>query len=232
MKSIFGILLTLSLVFILACNKDEDNSGPAKYMVVYASPGAPPADLLVENQKVNTAPLNYLDNTGYLDIISGGRNFKLTQTGSTTAISEAQYVITANINFSLYFYDNPSAGVRNFAVVDELIPPSGGKAGLRFFHLSPGGPTSVDVGRLNGTTFTNIFRDRNFENSFSIDSTRKFIQVDAGIYDFDVRVAAGSVSVLTRTNVNLEVGKIYTMYLRGIFNSTATPPDLEFIAHN
>lgn len=232
--STLKFLFTISLLIVLipACNKDDDEpSGPSKYMIVYASPGGAPADLLVENQKVNTAPLTYPGNTSYLDVLSGGRNFKLTRTGTTTTISEVQYVVPPNINFSVYFYDNPAA-IKNFAVLDELTSPPGGKARLRFFHLSPGGPTSVDVGRLEGTNFTTLFADRNFENTFSIDSTRRFIDVDAGVYDFDMRISAGSVSVLTRTGVNLEVGKIYTMYFRGIFNSASTPPALELIQQN
>jgi hypothetical protein len=233
-KSILKVLFAfcLLLALISSCNKDDDApSGPAKYMVVYASPGGPAADLLVDNQKVNSAPLNYPVNTSYLDVLSGGRNFKLNQTGTNTLIAEAQYVVPPNINFSVYFYGAPTS-IKSFAVLDDLSSPPGGKARLRFFHLCPAGPSSVDVGRLEGTNFTNLFPDRNFETNFSVDTTRKFIDVDAGVYDFDVRVGAGSISVLTRTGVNLEVGKIYTMYLRGIFNSPATPEALDFIQNN
>jgi Domain of unknown function (DUF4397) len=234
MKSILKVLVAFTLVvlFLPSCNDDEPEAGSAKYMIVYASPGAPSADVLVETQKVNSAPLDYPGNTGYLDILSGGRNFKLTQTGTTTLISEAQFVVPPNINFSIYFYDNPTAGVRSFAVLDDLNQPPGGKAHLRFFHLSPGGPTSVDVGKLSGSTFTTLFNDRGFETTLNVETSRKFIAVDAGNYDFDVRIGSVPVSVLTRPNVNLETGKIYTIYLRGIFNSTATPPDLEIIQHN
>ncbi len=213
-----------------ACKKSGDDSGPARYMIVYASPGAPAADVLVENQKVNTSPLNYSDNTGYLDIVSGGRNFKLTEAGTTIAIAETQFIIPPNINFSIFFYDNPGV-IKNFAVLDDLNLSQGGKAFLRFFHLSPGGPT-LDVGTISGGSFIKLFTNRSFETAFSTDTTRKFIAVDAGNYEFDFRITSVAISVLKVNNVNLEVGKIYTIFVKGAFSSTNPPPDLEIIQHN
>jgi hypothetical protein len=100
-------------------------------------------------------------------------------------------------------------------VEDNLAAPASGKAHIRFFHLSPDAP-GVDVGVLNGSTFTPVFANRSFETQTSAATNAAFTPVDAGTYTFQVRVAGTSTVALNIPGVTLEAGKIYTVFARGL----------------
>ena len=203
-----AVLLIAAMIFF-ACKKEDNGGDVASIRVVYAVPAGAAADVLIDGQKVNSAVLNYPNNTGPITISSGSKNFKLVQTGTSNLIAETGYTVPKGISFSLFFYDNPSV-IKSFAVEDPITGTSG-KSAIRFFNLSPGSP-SLDGGTITGTTFTRLFSNRGFENSASIDSTQNFITLDPGTYDFDFRIASTSISVQTVSGVILEAGKNYTLF--------------------
>ena len=94
MKKFFWIfLLVLSVsssLFLTSCNDDDDDDNDvinAKVMVVHASPDAPGVDILVDDTKVNTAPLTFPNNSAYLDVTAGVRNVKVNVAGATPAVT-------------------------------------------------------------------------------------------------------------------------------------------------
>src|SRR5690606_25594351 len=104
----------------------------------------------------------------------------------------------------------------------NLTTPAAGKAHVRFLHLSPGAP-AVTIGVLTGTTFTPVFSNRAFETAATATANQGFTPVDAGTYNFDVRLTDGTTSVLAVNNIALQAGKIYTVFARGIVGNTTSP---------
>ena len=232
MKSTTIFLATAALLFsslaFVSCKKEKKEE--ARVLVTHASPDAPGVDLLVDNQKVNASALTFPNSTGYLTVTAGTRNIKVNAAGTTTTVINADVPFTKDKNFSLFAY-NQLASIGAVLVEDDLTTPASGKAHVRFFHLSPGAP-AVTVGVLAGSTFTPVFSNRAFETQATATANQAFAPVDAGTYTFDVRVAGTTTSVLTLTGINLQAGKIYTVFARGIVGNTTSPLGASIIAHN
>lgn len=222
-----SVVLLFSLLFV-SCKKEKTET--ARVLVVHASPDAPGVDLLVDNSKVNSAALTFPNNTGYLSVNAGTRNIKVNASGTTTTVINADIPFTKDKNYSLFAF-NQLASIGAVLVEDNLAAPASGKAHIRFFHLSPGAP-AVTVGVLSGSTFTPVFSNRAFETQTSASANQAFTPVDAGTYNFDVRVAGTTTSVLSLTGINLQAGKIYTVFARGIVGSSSTPLNASIITHN
>lgn len=227
-----GLGAALMLFSVTACDKDDDTmeTANARVLVVHASPDAPAVDLLVDNVKVNSAALAYPANTGYLDVASGTRNFKVNAAGTTTTVINADVPLMENMAYSVFAYDRV-AQIKPLVVMDNLATPAAGKAHIRFLHLSPGAP-AVTIGVLNGSTFAPVFSNRSFETAATATANQAFTPVDAGTYTFDVRLTDGTTSVLTVPNIALQAGKIYTVFARGIVGNTASPLSASLIVHN
>ncbi len=220
-------MLFSSLAFV-SCKKEKKEE--ARVLVTHASPDAPGVDLLVDNQKVNATALTFPNSTGYLTVNAGTRNIKVNAAGTSTTVINADVPFLKDKNYSLFAY-NQLASIGAVLVEDDLTAPASGKAHVRFFHLSPGAP-AVTVGVLNGDVFTPVFSNRSFETQATANANQAFTPVDAGTYTFDVRVAGTSNSVLTLTGINLQAGKIYTVFARGIVGNSTTPLGVTIIANN
>jgi hypothetical protein len=222
MKQILSLLSSAALVLLfssalISCKKDKMKD-TSKVNVVHASPDAPGVDLLVDNLKVNTSPLTFPNNTGYLSVTAGTRNIKVNAAGTSTTVINADVPFTKDKNYSLFAF-NRLASISAILVEDNLATPASGKAHIRFFHLSPGAP-AVTVGVLIGDAFTPVFVNRTFETQTTATANQAFAPVDAGTYKFDVRVAGTTTSVLTLNNITLQAGKIYTVFANGIVGGT------------
>jgi Domain of unknown function (DUF4397) len=226
-------LLALS-IFAVSCKKDKDETpapATAKVNVIHASPDAPGVDLLVDNTKVNASALTFPNATGYLSVNAGTRNIKVNAAGTTTTVINADIPFTKDKNYSVYAI-NKLASIGAILVEDDLTAPATGKAHVRFFHLSPDAP-AVTVGVLNGGIFTGVFSNRSFETQTTATANQAFAPVDAGTYNFDVRLAGTTTSVLTLTGITLQAGKIYTVFAKGLVSgSGAQALGAQLITHN
>lgn len=224
------LLGTILLGLLTSCDDDDDILTYARINVVHASPDAPGVDLLVDNTKRNSTDLTYPNSTGYLSVLSGNRNLKINAAGTTNTVASATINFMQDKNYSLFAY-NTLAQIGLLAVEDNLTPPAGGQAHLRFFHLSPDAP-AVTVGTVaNGGTFSPVFSDRSFETQASATANRDFTPVPSGTYTFEVRVAGNT--VLTIPNILLQAGKIYTVFAKGLVAGVGTQAlSAEVIIHN
>lgn len=217
------------MAFLISCDKDETPQAMTSVNVIHASPDAPGVDLLVDNLKVNTAPLNFPEATGYLKVSAGTRNIKVNATGTSNSVINANLNFAADKYYSVYAY-NLLSSIGAFVVEDNLAVPAAGQAHIRFFHLSPNAP-AVTVGILSGTSFTPVFTDRSFETQATASANQNFTPVAAGTYTFDVQ-ASGS-SVLTLSNIVLQAGKIYTVFAKGLVNGTGSQAlGAQIVTHN
>lgn len=203
----------IALFTFSACKKDK-TPAKANVLVTHASPDAPGVDLLVDNVKVNSSALTFPNNTGYLQVNEGTRNIKVNASGTSTSVINADISFSGDKSYSLFAYKQ-LAQIGAILVADDLTTPASGKAHIRFFHLSPDAP-GVDVGILNGSTFTPVFANRSFETQTTASANAAFTPVNAGTYTFQVRVAGTSTAALTIPGVTLEAGKIYTVFARGL----------------
>ena len=219
-------LSTLALAFCLvlsSCSKDESTPSTSKAIIVHASPNAPDVDLLVDNNKQNSAAVPYLTNTGYLTLNAGSRNIKVNAAGSSTSVINANLNFDANANYTIFAIDSVSK-ISAIQLRDTLTAPATGKSHVRFVHLSPNAP-AVDIAVRGGSV---VFGNRTFKQ-FSA-----FTPLDAGDYNLDVRVAGTTTVALALPAIALQAGKIYTIYARGFLGVSSGNQALgaSIITHN
>ena len=219
-------LSTLALAFCLvlsSCSKDESAPSTSKAIIVHASPNAPDVDLLVDNNKQNSAAVPYLTNTGYLTLNAGSRNIKVNAAGSSTSVINANLNFDANANYTIFAIDSVSK-ISAIQLRDTLTAPATGKSHVRFVHLSPNAP-AVDIAVRGGSV---VFGNRTFKQ-FSA-----FTPLDAGDYNLDVRVAGTTTVALALPAITLQAGKIYTVYARGFLGVSSGNQALgaSIITHN
>jgi hypothetical protein len=209
--SLFASTLFLfTLTLVTSCKKEEDTpSTPtpkANVMVVHASPDAPGVDLLVDNTKVNSAALTFLNNTGYLQVNAGTRNVKVNAAGTTTTVIDANLGLEENKSYSV-FATGILSNISPLVIEDNLATPAAGKAHVRFIHLCPDAP-AVDI--AVASTGAVVFGNKSFRQYSD------FTPLDAGTYNLDVRPTGTAIPVLALPAITLEAGKIYTVYAKGL----------------
>jgi hypothetical protein len=213
MKKAFSILLSVVLavsIFTLSSCEDDEKITYANVLVTHASPDALGVDLLIDDVKVNTQPLTYPNNTGYLDAETGTRNIKVNVTGTTTTVINGNLDVEADKYYSVFAVDQVSE-ITAIVLVDDLTMPAAGKAHVRFVHLSPDAPAvDVAVASSGAVVFSNI----EFKESTA------FTPLDAGTYNLDVRVAGTSTVATVLPPITLQAGKIYTVFAKGFLEGT------------
>ena len=210
-KISYSILVMASALLFNACTKEEATvPETAQLMVVHTSPDAPGVDLLVDNATVNTTPLTFPNNTGYLNVFSGTRNLKVNVAGTTTTVINADVAFATNTAQTLFAIDSVSK-ISTLLLNDDLTAPAAGKAHVRFVHLSPDAP-AVDIALAGGGAV--VFPNVAFRGNTS------FTPLDAGTYNLEVRVAGTSTVALPLNGIALEAGKIYTVFAKGFLGGS------------
>lgn len=222
-------VLMMGLVIIsAACSKKKD-VGSGLLMIVNASPAFGPVDVNIDSKLVSGAGLASPGNTPYTPILEGSHEVRVLAVGGTTNLASLTLTTIANANQSLYIYDRPGS-LQQFAVEDQYTTPTAGQCNVRFFNLAPSTP-QLDIGILNGATFTPLYTNRVFEVSSNAATNAVFTSMAAGTYNFDMRVSGTGASIATANNVVLQSGKTYTIYARGISGSLVSPLGLTFLEH-
>lgn len=187
---------------------------------------------------VITSPRTLLSRTTY----AVGTNYTVFLTDPPTRAYA--YLITAT---------SDQGGIRTVTLVDNLAAPAAGNAKIRFVNLAPtatGGNTTYGIfNALTGTSpFSAVpqavpargYRSTSFTPPVVTGQPApvptnfaEFTEVPAGPYTLDVRSSATTPAIAgTALPTTFVAGKIYTLYVRGILNNTATPLGISVVTHN
>lgn len=214
----WAMLAVVPALFLAGCDDDDDGVDleidEAEVMVVHASPDAPGVDLLINDVKVNTAPLTFPNNTGYLELPAGRQNVKVNAAGTSTTVINANLDLQRDKDYTV-FAINTLANIEPLVLEDDLTDPAAGMAHVRFVHLSPDAP-AVDIAVQGGPV---LFSNRAFK------SATDFTPVAAGTYTLEVRPAGSTTAVLTIPNVALRDDTIYTAFARGFLQAPEGNPN-------
>jgi hypothetical protein len=244
-KQWLALVLLAAGTFLNGC-KDPEYPNPkpsttpalnSRILAVHASPDVPALNILVNNVPI-ASNLRYLQaSNGYANAAAGpaqlrgkaangtiggpvGANDLLFRAGAT---NQNNFNFVANTNYTVFITDvlnrprpteaggtNPG-GPQFLIVSDNLTAPAAGQAKVRFFHLAPDAPP-VWMNVVGGAT---LFANRAYR------AVTDFSGVNAGQYNLEVRTGSDTGPVvLLIPSVNLEAGKIYTIFARGLLNQT------------
>jgi len=217
-KKLRVMLMVAALVFVMMSCLDEDDSNdvqpvPVSYVSIYhASPDAPGLDVLVDERRINTNPVDYTDYSGYMNFYTGERNFKLSAVNAANTFVDTTFNLVEGTAYSLFVVDR-LASIETLLVTDSAAQPSEGKAMVRFINLSP----DADAVDVVSDKFEDggSFRNKNFKQGSA------FTEVDADTYSFQVKAAGTDNILVSAENVSLQQGGYYTILLRGFANPPA-----------
>lgn len=227
MKDFKIVSILFSAVLYFGC-KSASTPLPVQIRVTNASPDAPAFDLMLNNISV-VQSLQYGADSGYKKLLPGAYDMQLFQTGNTSPLFSNTLYLAANKYYSLFMVDSFKKLQLAF-IEDDFTPPPLDSMYIRYFDLSPNAP--IHNARFLNTADTFAFNDRAFNDELQSGKST-FIKMKAGNYCLQLTPTDTTLPFRTFDSVALAAGGVYTIYLKGFYDSTNTStPDKGIINHN
>jgi len=211
-----GVTLGLS-----SCSDDDIQTGESvNVKIVNAAESSPAQDVFIEDVKVNSSALGYLESTGYITTTNSGNNRKIESrtSGSADVFATEEEDLKSNRNYT-FFLTGTGSSADIEVTEDDLTAPASGKVKVRFVHVSSMSSEKVDI--YSGTTKIAAGVERG--------DVSRFQQLDGGITTIGVTTAGSTdnSAIKSLTIQNLDAGKIYTILIYG-----STEVNARVISHN
>lgn len=205
------------MTFLSSCLKNSSNtpSQPSSAVwVLQASPGSP--SLNVYFNTANQGAIAYAQGGWTPPVKVGNYNFSFVNSSTGDTVSQVQDSIQAGSYYSLVLYDTGS--MRKVMLFKDQSDQSQGNtdALVNFLQLSPDShPVTVNVDSVT------VFPQRTFADNVGNPNLSKFTGISQGTHSFTALNASNGDTLGTLSNVALQAGKIYTVFLRGLASHTS-----------
>jgi uncharacterized protein DUF4397 len=207
-RKLFSLLLAAS-AFTMACDDDDDNTGPdvadARVRVVHASPDAPNVDVLVDDA-VALPNVPYLGVSDYLDVPSGDRNFKVNAAGTATTVIDADANLAEDGKYTVI-----ASGLLNtiepLVVEDDDIAPAAGNVRVRAIHGAPSAP-AVDI--YVTAPGTDLTAETPVLTNVVFGQVADYLEAPAGTYQVRITPAGSKTVVIDSGSLTLGSGQVRT----------------------
>lgn len=217
--------MTYSLIFALAgittlftsClkNNSETNINQPDVValsVVNASPNSRGLNFLLDDAKVNTNPLSYLQGFSYINAYAGNRKVQVRDNAGSTVLATKTLSLVKN-TYNTLFITGTGIGADSVSFVfakDSLANPASGKVRVRFANLSTG-TAPLDLA-VDGQPA--MFTGKAYK------SVSDFIEINAlSSAKLVIKNHAGTV-IASLPGVTLSRDNIYTIYAKGYAAAT------------
>ena len=199
-------------VTLSSCLKSHDATPPtpvALLSVIQDSPGQPPLDFTLDGTRVNTNQIIYGGGLDYFRAFVGTRTAAFVKSGAGGVVFSDTLNLKQNFAYTLCLI-NKAATPGFLKLNDAITQPASGSANLRFVNLSPDA-NAVDLAVKDGAV---LVANKNFKGYSG------FASITGKTYSFEIRQAGTSTVLTTLTNVTINSGYVYTIYLRGLAGAT------------
>lgn len=212
-RSYKGLAIALiALTGLSSCSKDDNEvSASAFVRVVNSFEGSAPQDFYLDDKKQNTSAVAYTQSSSYVQTTNGTKTANFKTAGTATVNSSTSLTLDGGKYYTVY-YTGGTQSSASFTTTDETVASSANKAKVRFVHLSSAAAANVDLAIQGGAKIV---------NNLAYKTASTYQEVDAAT-NFQLFTAGSSTAALSLTGLNLQVGKIYTVYLTGSTNLTIT----------
>ncbi|WP_207427868.1 DUF4397 domain-containing protein [Pedobacter sp. SYSU D00535] len=207
-------LALFSIALLSSCNKNDDDfeePGTSTLRVVHAMPGTSSVSFYLNRQQV--AGLLYSQSTPYFAVYSGNNEVHITTGGTQNVLATGGIGLKQDSTYSFFITTVSATNDSTSAIIirDDLTAPSTGKAKVRFVHLIQNAP-ALDLATQGGNA---LFTNRSFR------SHTQFVEVNPGTVTFQIKDAGtNNVRASSAQPVNIQAGKIYTVWAEGNVNGT------------
>ncbi|MFA9397990.1 MAG: DUF4397 domain-containing protein, partial [Clostridiaceae bacterium] len=158
------------------------------------------------NDKIIAKNLAFSNFTEYIPVTKGMYNIKVYAVGTTKnpVIDQDVFLPGYKIFTIAAIGKLENISLKSISDTRKILKP--GKSMVRFIHLSPNAP-EVDVTLPDGKiVFDNV----------SYKEVTDYLEIEPGLYRFDVKLSSNGDNVLTVPNVRLKSDKIYSIYAIGL----------------
>jgi hypothetical protein len=183
--------------------------GDSCIQIIHASPDAPAVDVYLDGEEA-LADLAFGESSGWVAVASGDHKVQVTAADAEidTAVIDADVTLEAGAAYEvaatgLLAEITPQIYQANLS---ELGSDDDAMARIRVIHTSPDAP-AVDIAVKDGDVL--------IEN-LSFPESSDYLEVPAGTYDLEVRVAGTTDVALDLPGVALEGGMVYSVYAIGL----------------
>ncbi len=217
-KLLKGITLVLLSTFTFAaCKKNEEQKPTpvknARIALMISSPEANEVSFFVKDKKFSTAPLLYNTIVNYITVSEGSQELFFKNKDASLVVNQLTANLKSEGNYTLIFADK-SPKTAMFLIEDDLSDPEKDKAKVRFANLSPDAP-ALDL-YVNGKLETTL-SNKEFKQ------TSAFQNIDPGTtLKFELKEHGKTEVLATLENFHILSSKIYTIWARGLKESTTT----------
>ena len=175
--------------------------------IIHAVPNAPNVDVYV-NGSLLTSNLAFGKISKYITLTSGEYEFQLFVTGTYDKPLLSQTIpLIANANYTVSIVTLAN-NLFLFRLKYDNIPLNKSQAFLRFINLSSNAPL-LSLSLPNGIVL--------FNGAEYLETTG-YYQLSSGIYNFEVLLGSSEITTKYIKNITLDGGKLYTIYIIGLFN--------------
>ncbi len=213
-KSYKAIIAMLALsVFFASCLKKQDYTvvDISGLSIIHASPTTEKLDVYINNTRATPTDFAFGDKGDYLNAYSGNRKFDVTKKNVPLSLRTDMFMLAPTKGYSLFLIDKLE-NIKFLLLEDDLTKPTAGKAKIRFVNLSP------DAEALNLAIEgkpTDLFTNKAFKEYSTFET------IDAGNnLKFLIKNKTTGNTETTIADVNIEAGKIYTLYAKGLKATT------------
>jgi hypothetical protein len=222
------ILLMLPVLFIFGCdNEDDDNNDQPQLQssyvrVAHLSPDAPAVDVWVDGN-LTLEDVTYQGVSAFLELTEGSHEITVVAANTNTpAVIQETVTLAANASYTVAASGllNGTPALDAWILTDDRSPAMS-QSKVRFAHASPDAP-NVDVWAVGGTSplFANV----------SFRSAGSYLSVAPASIALEVRVAGTENVVVRFAPINLEAGRNYTIFAKGLANPGSNPNALSAYA--
>lgn len=213
MRTIALSALILGAILTVASCKKEDK-GNANVMFIHASPDGPAFDV-VQGDYIITG-VAYSGNSGYVNLKLENLNFDINKLGTDTNLLTISNPTWEKDKFYSVIFVDSSYKIDKVLMSDNFSTPATGKSLIRFINASP------NAGALDffvqGDTVP-LFENRAFVGTDFVTGVSPFTEVNAGLYNFELRQSDSTFAASNATNINLQSGKVYTLMAKGFYTA-------------
>lgn len=217
-----ALVLVAASLFTACRRNDSATPASANLMVIHASPDAPAVGIKIDTSFVKGSMVTYPGNTGYLKVNSGKRNLSLVDAMTKANVLPSDSVNLGPNKFYSLFAINVADSLEYLFAEDVFPAKDTTLAYVRLMHLSPDAP-AVDI-----TASSSSFRT---DAPLAFKQSTGFLPIPQGTYQFNVRTAGTQFNILQTQAITLTKGKVYTVFVHGLFYSSTSSLGAEVITN-
>lgn len=197
-----------------SCLKDKNNyvelPPAALITVINASPDSQPLDFYLDRNLANPAPIRYGHILDYTRAYTGARVASFYVAGTQQKIAADTINLDANNYYSLFLSN--SANTPDITLLkDTLSKPAAGMATIRFVNLSSNTP-AVDLDIQGGSVLATNKTYKSYSAFMPVEGNKSMT--------FEVKQTGTNTVLVSLSNISLQTGSIYTIWLHGLSGAT------------